>query len=211
MPEPAILDTVVLRYFLLVERTDLLSALLGNPLYVPRVVFDPDEAEAPEAAKSEIGRSIWFQERVAQDRGRLKEARARAARNAQRLREIRRLHANGVIAVVDLTDEELRVFADLSSVEGARGLGLNLALGPGEAACLAVAVSRGWVLATDDQDALRALDRLARGHPYERIRRLLQRAVAEGLLAQDDANAVHGEMRRLGLWDRTPPFEAPTP
>ncbi|GIV01107.1 MAG: hypothetical protein KatS3mg014_2722 [Actinomycetota bacterium] len=49
MARPAILDTVVLRYFLLVGRRDLLLALLGNPVQVPRVVFDPDEGDVPRA------------------------------------------------------------------------------------------------------------------------------------------------------------------
>lgn len=207
MASAAVLDTVVLRYFLLVGRQDLLLALLGTPLRVPRVVFDPDDEKAPEASSSEISRSVWFQEQVAKGRGRLRGAREQAARNAQRLRAIRTMHANGEVSVVDLTDAELGLFGELTSAEGARGLGLQLPLGAGEAACLAVAVTRGWILATDDQDALRALHRLSPGHPYERIRRLLQRATQSGLVTQGEANAIHAEMRALGFWDTTAPFE----
>lgn len=206
MVDPTIIDTVVLRYFLLVERQDLLLTLLGDPLRVPRMVFDPDEGDVAEADMSEITRSIRFQQRAAVDVGKLKEARDRAARNAQRLDKVRAMHTNGQIVVVDLDDSELELFGVLTSAEGARALGCTLALGNGEAACLAVAIRRGWVLATDDQDALRALDALSPGHPYERIRRLLRRAGADGLITQDEANALHAEMRRLGFRDQEPPF-----
>lgn len=98
----------------------------------------------------------------------------------------------GELEVVDLGDDELELFAALTSAESARELGLKLPLGAGEAACVAVAVTRGWTLATDDQDALRALGALSPGHPYERIRRLLQRAAVAGLVTEVEANALHG-------------------
>lgn len=84
-----------------------------------------------------------------------------------------------------------------------------VALDDGEAACLAVAVERGWTLATDDGDALRVLERLAHDHPYERIRRLLVRAAADGLVTEAEANEIHEEMTRAGFWDRVRPFSEP--
>jgi hypothetical protein len=62
------------------------------------------------------------------------------------------------------------------------------------------------VFATDDTDALRALERHTPGHPYERIRKLLVRAGNGGLCSPDRASAIHREMRSLGFWDRGEPF-----
>lgn len=206
MPDPVVIDTVVLRYFLLVARQDLLLTLVGNPLWVPRAVFDPDEGKAAETDMSEITRSIRSQQRVAGDAERSKDDRRKANLKAKRLDAVRAMHTKGQIAVVDLDDHELTLFADLTSTEGARRLGCKFALGNGEAACLAVAVTRGWVLATDDQDALRALHALSPGHRYERIRRLLKRAVETGVITRDEANAIHAEMQSLGFRDKEPPF-----
>jgi len=202
MPEPAVVDTVVLRYFLFVARQDLLLALLGRPLMVPRVVFDPDEGDVPEVAMSEVTRSIRFQRAAAADPGRLPAAKARAATNAERLRAIHEMHARGDVEVVNLDSDELVLFARLTSIDGARGLGLRFAIQPGEAACVALAVRRGWTLVTDDGDALMALEDLDPGHAYERIRRLLQRAAQQGLISREEANELHAEMRRLGFRDR---------
>ncbi len=166
MPEPAVVDTVVLRYFLFVARQDLLVALLGSPLMVPRVVFDPDEGDVPEAAMSELTGSIRFQRRAAADGGRLPAARSRAVTNAERLEAIFEMHARGDVEVVDLEVEELDLFARLTSTDSARELGLSFSIQAGEAACIALAVKRGWVLATDDQDALAALGALDPGHAY---------------------------------------------
>lgn len=50
---------------------------------------------------------------------------------------------------------------------------------------MAIAVERGGVLVTDDSAALRVLQRLRPQHPYERVRRLLLRAAAEGRVGLD--------------------------
>ncbi len=206
MPEPAVVDTVVLRYFLFVARQGLLVALLGRPLMVPRVVFDPDEGEVPEPAMSEMTRSIRFQRAAAADPGRLPAARAGAATNADRLRGVYGMYQQGDIEVVGLEPDELELFARLTSGEGVKELGLPFALQAGDAACLALAVKRGWVLATDDQDALKALEALSPGHAYERIRRLLRRAAQQDLISEHEANQLHAEMRHLGFRDLEAPF-----
>jgi len=173
---------------------------------VPRAVFDPDEGDVPEGAMSEVTRSILVQRRTADDPGRLPEARAQAGLNADRLAAIHEMHGRGELRVVDLDEGELATFGRLTSKEGVRELGLRFPLGAGEAACVALAVSRGWVLATDDTDALTALEALSQGHGYERIRRLLQRAASRGLISEAEANALHAEMRRLGFRDHAGPF-----
>lgn len=202
----SVVDTVVLRYFLLVDESDLLIDLLGTPLGVPRMIFDPDEGDVPETARSEMTRSVEFQRRVANDPAREESGRLTAATNAERLDRITECHAAGHVLTLDLTAAELRIVAQLTSPRGCKAFGLVFPLGPGEAACIGVAVTRDLVLATDDSDALRALHALAPGHPYERIRKLLIRAGNGGHISRTRANDLHAEMRRLGFWDTEHPF-----
>lgn len=204
-----VVDTVVLRYFLLVDAVELLLSLVGSPVGVPRIVYDPEEEEqAPDDARSEITRSIGYQQKVSRDRARDASAREEAARCAIGLQAIAAVHDGGALAVLDLGGQELRLVAQLTSPESCKAFGLRFALGPGEAACLAIAVQRDLVLVTDDTDALRALERYRPGHPYERIRRLLVRAGESRLCTRERANEIHREMRRLGFWDRGEPFPA---
>lgn len=167
----AVVDTVVLRYFLLVDEIDLLLKLVGSPLAVPRIVYDPDEAEeTPEDARSEITRSISYQRRAGDDPARGDSSRLDAAANAARLEEVVRIHAEGAIVVLDLEDHELDLVGRLTSPTSCKEFGLRFPLDPGESACLAIAVHRDVILVTDDSDALRALEHERPGHPYERIR-----------------------------------------
>lgn len=205
----AVVDTVVLRYFLLVDETDLLVKLCGSPLGVPRIVYDPEEPDqTPDAARSEITLSISYQQRASRDRARQADVRADAARNARRLQAVADLHRSGAIATIDLSEEEFDLFGRLTSPTACKEFDLRVPLGAGEAACIAAAIQRGCVLATDDTDALRALNRHMPGHPYERIRRLLRRAGESGLYTRDGANEIHREMCRLGFWDHKEPFPA---
>lgn len=203
----AVVDTVVLRYFLLVDELDLLRALVSSPLAVPRIVYDPDEPpDVPEEARSEITRSIGYQRRVSEDPMRSAPARQQARSNAGRLEAAAALHAEGTLEVIDLADRELALVGRLTGLATCSEYGLRVPLGAGEAACLAIAIQRDLALVTDDGDALRALGHLRPGHRYERIRRLLIRAVDEGLRTERGANEIHREMRRLGFWDREEPF-----
>lgn len=206
MPRRAIVDTVVLRYFLFVERVDVLLETLGHPIAVPKIVYDPDEGDVPDAVRSEITNSIAYQRRVAQDRARTEDARADATTKAERLTAVHELHSGGAIEVIALSDDELSIFGRLTSIEGVRGLGLTFALGPGEAACIAVAVTRDWVFASDDNDALTAINAMRSKHPTQRTRRLLQQAARQGVITRRAANELHAEMRRLGFWDHGVPF-----
>jgi hypothetical protein len=204
-----VVDTVVLRYFVLVDETDLLNQLLGDPIGTSRIVYDDDEApHLPEDARSEITRSVAYQQRASTDPARDRNAQSEAARNAARLAAIASLHESGRLAILDLEQEELDLVGRLTNPTGCKEFGLRFALDPGEAACLAIAVNRGLVLVTDDTDALLALKRHVPGHPYERIRKLLIRAGNGGLCSPDRANEIHREMRRLGFWDRDDPFTA---
>jgi hypothetical protein len=205
----AVVDTVVLRYFLLVDEVGLLLKLAGSPLGVPRIVYDPEEADDTiDDARSEITRSINYQQKASRDRARHDDAREEAARNAVRLQAVAALHDSGALAVIDLDEQELDLVGRLTSPTSCKEFDLRIPLGAGEAACLAIAVQRDLVLVTDDTDALRALDRHRRGHPYERIRRLLTRAGESKLCTRKRANEIHREMRHLGFWDHEEPFPA---
>lgn len=203
----SVADTVVLRYFLLVDEAELLLELLGAPIGTPRIVYDDDEApNLPNDSRSEITRSISYQQRAAADPARDADARQEATRNATRLQQVAALHDSGQLVILDMSDEELGLVGRLTSPTGCKQFGLRFPLDAGEAACLAIAVARGLALATDDADALRALGHHAPGHGYERIRKLLVRAGNAGLCTPERANEIHREMRRLGFWDRNEPF-----
>ncbi len=204
-----IVDTVVLRYFLFVKREDLLLRLLGRPLGVSRVIFDPDEGtHVPEEAMSEIRRSITIQRRRSRDRTHTTEFRSDAAHKAERLGEITDLHVAGSIEVLDMTHEERTLFSRLTSNTEAPSIGLRVGLGPGEAACVAIAIHRGCLLATDDNDALKALQKLSPTSTHTRIRSLLCLAAERREIDRIEAKVIHREMRRLGFWDTTDPFPA---
>jgi hypothetical protein len=195
-------------YFLLTSEEDVLLERAGRPLAVPRIVYDPDEgADLPEAARSEMTRSVAFQRRAAGDLARNPEARLQATHNAARLHSVHILHGEGHVVVFDLDEGELTLVSSLTSPSGCHAFGLRFPLGAGEAACLAIAVKRRLVLATDDADALRALRSMDAQHPYERIRKLLIGAVEDGRMSRERANSLHNEMRRLGFWDTERPFK----
>ncbi|MGI8514264.1 MAG: hypothetical protein ACR2NT_03830 [Acidimicrobiia bacterium] len=203
--DPAIVDTVVLRYFLLVDQFDLLTRVLGQPVAVSRVVYDPDDA-GEERAMSEIVRSIHVQRQKASDISRSDEEGRQAEEFERRLSEIHSHFLRGAISVVDMTESERNLFGRLSAKEHTDEFGLIFPLDEGESATLAIAVQRGWVFASDDGDALRAMISINRRHPYQRIRKLLIEAVDSGLVDEVRANEIHAEMRRAGFWDRQVPF-----
>lgn len=203
----SVVDTVVLLYFALADETDLLIRLLGEPIGVSRVIYDDTEGpQVPEGARSEITRSVAYHRRASADPARDQSAQREAARNVDRLATIASLHGSGRVVILDLKANELELVGRLTSPSRCKEFGLRFQLDPGEAACLAIAVNRDLVLATDDGDALRALDHHKPGHPYERIRKLLIRAGNGGLCTPERANEIHRQMRRLGFWDRDEPF-----
>lgn len=193
-------DTVVLRYFLLVSRIDVLLHTPGRPIGVTRAVFDPESEAGPEETLSEIRRSIIVQTRRSIDLTRDPGARSLSAQNAGRLSAMADLCTCGAVVTLDVSSDERQLASRLTSAADACDFGLNAPLGMGEAACVAIAERRGHVLATDDADALRAFDVLA-GQRRARIRSLLRDAIESRLLTQTEAGRLHSEMRRLGFWD----------
>jgi hypothetical protein len=206
-PSPScVVDTVVLRYFLLAGEADLLVGALGPPIGTPRIVYDPDEGEVPDNARSEITRSIAYQRQAAVDPARDTATRDQAAANAKRLPVVGELYSTGKVVVMDLAPGEFDVFGMVTSPIGCGGFGLPFPLDAGEAACLAMAVARDLPLVTDDGDALRALRRIRPHHPYQRIRKLLIESGEQGKITRVRANAIHRDMTTLGFWDSHLPF-----
>lgn len=206
-PNDSIVDSVILHYFLLVDRLPLLTDLLGAPLRVPRIVYDPDEEPGtPPLAMSEMRRAVDFHQRRANDKSRPLEVRADYRKLAENLASVESLHRAGTIEIIDMTDDELRLYGSLTSAEHLDRFGLRFPLDAGEAACVAIAHERRWTIATDDGDALTALRSLSPRHPYERIRKLLVRAAQTALISEDEANSIHAEMTRRGFWDGHRPF-----
>ena len=205
-PPEAVADTVVLLYFLLTGEMQLLLDLLGRPIGVPTLVFDTSDVEAPEAAQSEVRRSIRYYEKRSRDPALGGAEQAQARTDAGRLMSVEDHVQKGEIVLIDLDVDELDLVADLIDQHRCVDYDLIVPLGPGEAACVAAAVKRPLVLATDDSDALKVYARLGRGRPYERIRKLLVRAADEDVISRERANQIHAEMRAHGFWDSTAPF-----
>ncbi len=203
-----VLDTGVLLYFLLTGQDRHLRDLVGDPLRVPRSVYDPDDRTLRDSARQRVGllsemrQSIDYYERAARRGDRTPEL-------VDRVRLVDRLYDEGRLEVVDLTDAELILSARMQSRAHVETFGPASPLGAGEAACVAIAHHRGWILATDDNDALKALRRLRPDDTpsYERIRRLLIRGARSGLISRKLANEIHAEMVALGFWDAGRPFE----
>jgi len=202
----SVVDTVVLRYFLLVDRANLLVTLLGAPLGVPRIVFDPDEGDIPYAARSEITKSVRYQQRVASDPARDTAEQNDALRKAEQLAQVGAMHEANELVILDMTDAELKIASQMVSPSECKAFGLKFPLDAGEAACIAIGVTRDLIIATDDADALRVLRKVAPDHPYERIRKILIRAAETRNISQSEANELHAKMRRLGFWDTMSPF-----
>jgi len=208
-PDPKVVaDTVVLRYFLAVERTELLIELADGPVLVPTTVFDPEDQHAPEPTQSELRRGIAYHRRRAEDPSQQPETRQEAALLADRLDHMDAL-CESAVSVTPMTDAERSLFARLVDRESARELGLLFVLHPGEAACVAIAVERELTLVTDDSDALKAYKQLRSDGPYLRIRSLLRLAVDRGLIDRIEANSIHANMRHAGFWDTGVPFDTP--
>jgi hypothetical protein len=160
--EPTVVDATVLRGFALVDRMHHLAAALGSPAAVCRAVWDPDEEPGQcDQGRSELTRSLTVQQRRAQDERRSAQDRAAAKRISQQLAAVRRLHDAGDLVIVDLDSDEEQLYARLVSTSQTPTFRLAFPLAPSAAASVAVAATRAWRLASDDEDARTALRSLA--------------------------------------------------
>lgn len=161
--EPTVVDATVLNRFAAAEQISALPAALGVPGAVCRLVWDPEEPAGNDDFRSEITRTAAIQRRRANERRRPPADRDRARRLAEEYDNLERLHANGDLVVVELDDEERQLAARLMSAEHAIGLGLFFGLAPSAAGSVTIAVNREWEMASDDNDAERALKALRPG------------------------------------------------
>lgn len=198
----AVCDTVIVNYFLAVGEFELLRSVLGS-VQVPRAVFDPEEPEeiADEAA-SELRQGLRLHRRRSPDDGLADELRARSVRALPHFERLPELSRGGGLVVLEMSAQELATYAQLRSRDYVKQFSLLEGLGRGEAAALAIATTRSLDLATDDQDAIKLLAKLAPGLRVRRIRGLLMEAVERGLVAPTRAQSIHAAMRQAGFWDR---------
>jgi len=76
-------------------------------------------------------------------------------------------------------------------------VGYTTQFGKAESACLAVAVSRGWVLATDEtKDRRFAREVTARGIQVINTPGIILKAIRDGLLTVDTADALKDELEK---------------
>lgn len=200
-----VLDTVVLLYFLLTGEEELLGELIGWPFRVPFAVYDPDEQAIPLESSpqpdllSEMRQIVRYYDNLASSTG--------DTESLWRVSRVDRLHDEGRLVAEAMDPLEQRL-ADQLQGTIALQYGLQAPLGPGEAACVAMAHQRDWTIVTDDSDALKVLSGLRgdKHYRYERIRKLLVRAADERVITRDEANRIHAEMKAHGFWDATCPF-----
>ncbi len=203
--ESHVLDTVILLYFLLADEEELLGELIGWPFRVPFAVYDPEERAIPLESSpqpdllSEMRQIVRYYDNIAASNG--------DTESLWKVSRVDRLHDERRLVAEAMDPLEQRL-ADQLQGPYASQFGLQAPLGPGEAACVAIAHQRDWTLVTDDSDALKVLSGLSGDKPYryERIRKLLVRAADERTITRDQANRIHAEMKAHGFWDSTCPF-----
>lgn len=186
--EGIICNTTPVRYFAIVARLDLLARACGGRLTVPRIVFDPEEDPdvRPASLLSEIGQSerYWAVRSHSGD----------ALEVLSRLRSLRSRHD---VDAIDL-DAELAIFAEVSSRQFARQIGLAAPLGRGEAAVIAIAESRDWTAVIDDWAGRESLALRAPAVEVLTTRELLRAAAVDGHVTSSEAEDIYSDMRARG-------------
>lgn len=201
--EPVVCDTVVVNYFLAVGRIEILADAVGGSALVPRAVFDPEEPDGiGEEALSELRRGLRLHERRARDPEVEDLLRARSQRALPHFQQLPELARSGLLQVTDLSNDELELYVRFRDPHFTIEFEVPTGLGSGEAAVLALAQSRGWRVATDDQDAIKVGTGVIRGFRPLRIRSLLKLAVDARLVTLSEARMIHREMKEAGFWDK---------
>lgn len=184
-PPDAVCNTTPLRYFAVVGHFDLLVEALGGLLRVPRQVLDPeDDPEGIASLLSEIGQT----ERYLGTR----------SDEIERWSRVRALRQRTDIEVLDLDQDELSLFAEFRSSSFRKQLGLAAVLGPGEAAAMAIAITRGLSAILDDAAARKALMHKSPATDVWTSREVLRSAAGRGLITSDAAATIYLDMRDAG-------------
>lgn len=204
-PEGVVVDTVVVHYFTMLGRFRLLAQILGGVVQVPRAVYDPADEQLRDAAGqvlSELEQGRRFHRRRATNEDADARQRERSKAALPHFDALGEHVQAGRLVTLDLSEPELRTYADLRNRVITRQYGLLAGLGRGESAALALAEARGMRLATDDQDCIKVASARNKAFQPLRIRSLLGTAVEHGLLALTEARSIHLSMVGAGFWDR---------
>ncbi len=199
-----LVDAPLLSYWSLAKATDLLVQLSFNGITTTDLVYEISDTTGQHKNQIAQDRSYYQPRRSDPD---LDERKRRTAMDAtDQIDRIADMCISGHLRIVELDDTERDLFCQLTSDKQVEKLQLTWALGDAAASCVAVAVNRGLVLTSDDADACAALKRLSPGHPTRSTQDLLRTAVEASLISKEKANAIHGEMCEVGLWNRQPPY-----
>lgn len=193
---------MVVNYFTLVGEFDLLRRLLGGTVFVPRHVFDPDEDEnVGDEIASELRRGLRLYRRWAgEEPG--SQRYQRAMRGLASLERILVHARDGRLVAVDLAPAEFALYSQLRDDLIAARFGLSSGLGRGEAAALAIALTRDVAIATDDEAAISVGGGMSATLKVHRIRGLLVDAIDRGLISRSEGQQIHTTMKWAGFWDR---------
>lgn len=199
-----LVDAPLLQSWALVKATDKLKQLFSGGITTTDHVYQLDDTTG--WGSNEIARTRrYYQSRCSDPK--LSEHTRRVAIDAvARLDGIADLHIYGDLKIAVLEDSETELCKQLVSAKQSESLGLHWPIGYTAASCVAVAVARGMVLASDDEDARAALDCLSPKHPKQSTQDLLRMAVGKRLISREKANEIHGAMCQMDLWNPQPPY-----
>ena len=198
-----LVDAPLLSHWSRANATDLLVQLSLNGITTTNLVYEICDTTGQH--KNQIAQDRSYYKSLCSDPKLNERTRRTAMDDIVQIDRIADTCINGHLIIVELEGKESDLFCQLTSDKQVEKLRLTWALGDAAASCVAVAVNRGLVLASDDADACAALKRLSPGHPRQSSQDLLRTAVGARLISKTEANAIHGEMCEVGLWNRQPP------
>lgn len=192
---------MVLAMFVDSGQAQLLSALADGRLVVTPSILEPSEHPPfHQPPASEFARGLYEALHDLADPVRTQRARARSS--------YYRHEQSGLWTATIPSASELRFALQLQSpsirvaVQQVEPNFRFRRIDPGEAECAAVAITRGWILWSDDQAIVTVVRTLYPTCQVERTCGLLVRAVAEGLISCADAMVLYNQVfkQELGLY-----------
>ena len=209
---PIVVDASILIPWSLVGKADLLVSV--GDMSTTDFVYDFNEMSqlSPTTITKSWGASDVAKETIHHRyRGsdpRMRDDRRRAAQTAaDRLERIADLLIGNKLKIITIQEhQETALYARLSSPRQAEDLGLTRSISYSAASCVAVAYERDMVLASDDRDAVRALQVLSPDHLSVSTQDLLRMASQAGHISKQQANDIHLNIAFRGICDPNPPY-----